>query len=186
MIFLNSCHESLPLREDPKDILVANLKASYFAYLSDTTMTVNLDVENKFDETLQDSALLEGNLTIRWLTDSQYGKTIKLTKQNLQNNVKYNPSTGILTVDPGEVLHFTYIWNFTNDTGYYITQNFKTYLAPNCLLNGDKIFVARESFSIEGSMNVFTHTGFTVPGPITFSCCYSFGISKNCTRPQCE
>jgi len=186
LLFLNSCHESLPLREDPKDILSGSLTANYAAYISLSTMTITLDVENKFDETLQDRALLEGNLIIRWLGDSQYGKTIKLTKVNLQNNLKYNPNTGILTLDPHEVLHFVYVWDFTSDNGDTIPQKFKTHFSPHCLEVGEKIFVAQESFSIEGSMNIFSHTGFTKANPLTYTCCYAFGISRSCSRPSCD
>ncbi|MDP1677866.1 MAG: hypothetical protein Q8L88_13495 [Bacteroidota bacterium] len=183
---LNGCYESLPLREDPKEILSASLTANYAAHVSLTTMTITLNVENKFDETLQDHAFLDGVLTIQWLGDPQSRKTIKLSKLNLQNNGQYNPSTGILTIDPHEVLQFVYVWDFTDDNGDSIPQEFKTYLSPHCLEVGEQIFVARESFLIEGSMNVFSHTGFTRAASITYSCCYAFGISRSCSRPSCD
>ena len=124
----SSCDGELPPYRDPTDVLQGKMDGIYALSLSTNTLRVYLVLENTFDETLQGTATFDGLATITSTRDPNIHKTFKLTAANIIHARSYNPSTRVLTIDPGgDYVKLEAIWNFIDDNGTDLTQNFFRY-----------------------------------------------------------
>ena len=156
VVFYSSCSEALPPYEDPRDILDGKTIARYVFSSRENTMSVNLIFTNEFDETLEGKAVLAGQGTITWARDPNVRKTFTITPANLTNG-KFNPTTSVLTMDPGDSLRLNYRWNFIDDTGMDLRQDgFLYFTDPTCSFR--KISY-EETFIIRAEIKVFERIG---------------------------
>ena len=129
-----SCNDSLPAYITPTDFLHATVRMasppevnySYVEFSNDISVnpvtvsslpqTIYVDVVSSFDETLQDEPDVSGTLEIVDPEIPNLKATIPLTLANF-TGVQYNPSTKLLTLDPGDTLRIRCIWRYKSDDG---------------------------------------------------------------------
>ena len=164
-----SCNETLPEYRDPLDVLSAHVRGRYILVVSDNSLKVDLLVVNTFDETFEAKAILAGSGTITMKRKPNIRKTFSLTAANWTNG-KYNPTTGILRMDPGDTLRLVYSWNFIDDNGTDVRAS-EFYYVPDASCPGRRI-AARESFIFQARMKIFDRIPEVVAEPYEFYLCH--------------
>lgn len=171
-----SCDESLPPHEEPHSLFTGNLRIVYFNNTAKGTINelrIYLDARNVFDETLEDSAGLQGTLEIIVARDPVYRKTVMLSSANLVAGGSYDPRTGQLTIDSGDSLTLMYTWNFIDDNGYSIPRDVSGLKKdPQC---PTRTYAPPEILIIRGSLLVFRRIGQTTFSPIQYVLNYFIG-----------
>ena len=181
-----SCDESLPPRNDPKVVFKSDLSCYYFYTSTENDCKFIISVANIYHETIQDTPIVQGTIEVILKRDPQYHKTIQLSFQNLTGKYTYNPSTNLLTIDPGKEEVFSATWDFIDDNQVDFTKDIFTYSPdPNCPAR----FISQtETFIVKGSIQII-RGGEIVPfGPkefSTFSITPSFIVATICTNGDC-
>jgi hypothetical protein len=96
-------------------------------------------------------------------------KTFTIDSSNWANG-KYDQSTGILRMDPGDTLRLIYSWNFVDDNGIDVrTQEF--FYVPDSTCNG-RMIAAQEIFVFHANLTVFDRVPELLTGPYEFTMCH--------------
>jgi hypothetical protein len=182
VVFLVSCDESLPPRQDPSDLLNSQVSQYYLFTADSNCVIVNLVVVNKFDETLSDRMALEGAIVMTSNRDSSVHKTLRLDASCLKRGM-YDPLKGTLTIDPGDTVLIQATWNFTDDAGKSLGgDNFFEYnVDPTCK---QRLVSNPEFFTIDAKAKLFSKLGY-VQSRIIFQIMQfdHFVDPKTCTPP---
>jgi hypothetical protein len=158
VIFLLSCDESLPPRQNPTDLFSAQVQAYYNYTSTANNVVINLQAVNNFDETLYDLAGVGGSVVITSARDSSVHKTIPLTLANLIRG-NYNPVKGTLTIDPGDTVVVQVVWDFTDDSGNDLTNNdfFHYDIDVTCM---QRVVSRPENFSVVAKSKLYAKLGY--------------------------
>ena len=191
VIPLLSCSEHLPSYSDPSQILKGTFDCRYILSATENAVHLNLVVTNSFDETLQGEAVLKGSGMITLKRNAALRRSFSLSSVNLVHG-RYDNTTGILTLDPGESVTLRFVWNFAVDTGGDLTgSQFVYYPDSTC---PQRLIAYEETFLLEGHVQVFDRIPTIDFRPIEFSMCHvktyvppgatclSFDTSKPCSR----
>ena len=152
-----SCDESLPPRVNPSNLFTAQVSASYNYTPVANNVLIDLIAVNKFDETISNRAGIEGTIVITSLQDTSVHKTFTLSRTSLIHG-NYNLQTGTLTIDPGDTVVLQATWDFTDDAGTDLTQNFFHYnIDATCR---QRLIASPESFTVEAKAKLYTTLGY--------------------------
>jgi hypothetical protein len=124
-----SCKESLPLRNDPVEPIIATLKAEY---ISPGQMDIEIHVKNVYDETFYGNGDYSGTIEISWAGHPEMSKNDVLTKIHMVRGPNYEPGTGKILFDPGSDIYYLYRWNFTLDSGDTLYKKFSLTHDASC------------------------------------------------------
>ena len=166
---LMSCEEALPTYQDPNSVLKGSVRGRYV--LSNTANVVRFDflVVNTFDETFQDKGILKGEIVITLRRNPSVHKTMSLGPWDLVIG-KYEPSTQMLTMDPGDTVRLTVSWDYTDDQLKDLRDSLFIYVTdPGCSV---RKIALEELFELEGSLTVFQRAGSITAGPVEFGLCH--------------
>lgn len=132
-----SCNDSLPAYVAPTDFLRASIRittppdANYTwdwrgndinvdaVTITSSAQTFFIDIVSTFDETLQDVPDISGAVVVTSEEISGVTATIPLTITNLKGT-QYNPTTKILTLNPGDTLKMSCTWRYKSDDGKWV------------------------------------------------------------------
>jgi hypothetical protein len=168
--FVPACDEQLPPRSDPKVLFTGSVTPQYILFFNENDVRLTVNVANVFDETLQDTASLEGQLEIVLLRDPTIVRTIQLSPDSLLTTSMYDPSTHMLTINPGDTLRMRAEWDLFDDRRDSLPGTvFKYYRDTAC---GLRDLALGESFLVRGSLSVFKRNGFVTIPPTGFNLCY--------------
>ena len=158
-----SCHETLPDRVDPKNVFQGTMEARYVLRTRENNVEACITVRNIFDETLQSTALLRGELRITLRSDTSFHATAALGPR-LLTLANYDSISNVLTIDPGAPVHLRYVWDFLDDSGRDVRRDVFVYSDdPACPY---RRIAGEVTFTIAGELQVFDHTGVIPLGPI--------------------
>lgn len=165
-MLMSSCDESLPTRQDPSNLFAAQVHPYYNYTPFANNVVIDLIAVNNFDETLSNRAGVDGSLVITSLRDTSVHKTIELSLSNLIRG-KYDPVKGILTIDPGDTVVLEAVWDFTEDAGASLTQDFFHYnIDPACR---QREMADPESFAVSARSKLYANLGYAhAQGLLTF------------------
>lgn len=147
------CQEDLPPFENPRDILPAEVEGSYLFTETENSVVILLTVRNNDDETLEARASLSGTGTITLLKDTSTHRTFAWTVVTMAGSPRYNPTTKVLTLDPGEELQFVYSWDFIDDFGTDVRQSAFVY-RPDAACSLREI-AYQETFVLKSRIRIF-------------------------------
>ncbi|MFA6542550.1 MAG: hypothetical protein WCT99_13200 [Bacteroidota bacterium] len=129
------CEDVLPVYQEPENILSAhiggidsvnvNVRLGFYdenILLSQDPFPYRYYVSNDYDETIQNSATIAGKVEI-WPTSDPTAKgTTNISLSDLSATQSYNSATGMLTIDPNEMLWFTGTMTIKLDNGFLLTK----------------------------------------------------------------
>lgn len=175
---IQSCNEVLPPYKDPREVFEGRLWGEYAISRTDNSLKVYMTMVNTFDETFQARAILRGRIVITWQRDPAHTRTATLDSTNLLTG-NYNPTTGILTIDPGDSIRLGYSWGFETDAGDTVTRYFRYQRDPTCPA---RWLSDPESMVVTGELKVFDKVDATTapPGYVTFIHHKRFVDSREC------
>lgn len=161
-----SCKESLPPYADPRDVFDGWLAGAYGISRTENAMKAYLTIINKFDETLEDTSILTGEIELTWQADPSFRRRIQLNESNILFVRYYDPTTRILRFDPGDSIRFGISWDFLSDDGRDLKRLVTFVQDPTCLAR----WISREpvGIMIEGTLNVFKRTETVIAPRIMF------------------
>jgi hypothetical protein len=163
LIFGGSCHETLPPRVDPKNVFLGTMDARYVLRTRENNVEACIEIRNIFDETLQSTPLLKGELRITLKSDTSYHATAILSPR-LLTLANYDSVNNILTVDPGAPIHLRYVWDFIDDRGRDLRRDVFVYAGdPSCPY---RQLAGEVTITLAGELQVFDHTGIIPLGPV--------------------
>jgi len=143
-IFL-SCDDLLPTYQKPENILEAGFtsidtslikysgwlyQVPVYRYTESSPYNFILQIRNRYTETIQSTADIQGKLEIWVAANPALKATIPLTSSNallLNSPAIFNPVTGILTLNPNQKLFLKTQWNFKMDDGHWINEALPNY-----------------------------------------------------------
>ena len=156
-----SCNEQLPVYRDPLDVFDGTLSGVYVINHLENAMKAYLTVINTFDETLEGRAVMTGEITLTWQSDTTFRKTITVNDANLLFARRYDPSSLHLRLDPGDSLRFGVSWGFFADDGRDLKRLVTFVQDPTCRTR--QVSPTPIPVMIEGRLRVFDRTEVVVP-----------------------
>jgi hypothetical protein len=175
-----SCKEPLPEYSDPRDLLASYFFGAYVITPGENAVRVYMTIVNRFDETFDARALLNGSLVITWGGDPTLKKTVTLSPANLIYARGFNPVTGALRFDPGDSIRIGYSWNLTSDDGRSLLNVVPMMADPTCPIR--QISIHPVMLVFEGNTVVYERTGPVTPQifRFEFTLAYQFVDPRNC------
>lgn len=155
-----SCKEQLPAYRDPLDVFDGTLTGVYVINHLENALKGYLTVINTFDETLEGRAVMTGELTLMWQSDTTFRKTFTVTDANLLLARQYDPARRHLRLDPSDSLRFGVSWDFFADDGRDLKRLVPFVQDPTC--RARYITAAPIPIIIEGHLRVFDRTEVVV------------------------
>lgn len=172
IIHVSSCNGELPPYIDPGNLFQARTSGLYVLSSQENTLKVIVTVINKFDETLDGEAILDGSVKITLGRFVQYEKNVSIGPSNLIQARSYNPSTRHLTIDPGDSIRFMYSWNFVDDLGRDLRQQVFQYIRDTTCVLTDRRIAVKETFFLSGKVNVFSRTSIAISQTVDYNVCH--------------
>jgi hypothetical protein len=135
VVLASGCKETLPVYQEPpkvvecrlSDIAPSSINYGYVdsnnpvnIYLSSQSAQIILTATNVYDETIQDNALVTGQIEIQHATKPGIYRKISFSRGNLINNGQFDPYTGLLTIDPGKNVQIQVFWDYKDSSGTYV------------------------------------------------------------------
>ncbi len=158
LVFWLSCDESLPPRQDPSNVFRLHINPDYEYSQSTNYLAVQLSFVNDFDETFSGLMALDGTVVIVSQRDTSIHRTFPITAQNLVHG-HYDPSSGILTTDPGDSVVVAVSWDFTDDAGKRLQSTLFQYSTdPLC---ASREISNPETFEVTARTRVFAPLALT-------------------------
>ena len=174
-----ACQETLPPLENPGVIFKTTITADYKLNLQENSVHVFVDIKSNYDETVQERADVVGSVTITSLRDARFTRTILLGAADLRTAGKYNPSTGMLTVGPGDVLRFEVVWDLRDDNGVYVPAAlFRYFEDPDCPV---RCVAEEEVFVMRGGVKLCDQVARIDAEEFDFSICHIKAFVDGCT-----
>jgi len=165
-----SCDESLPPRNDPTILVVANLESLYSIGVTANQLYLTVNVKNVYDEAIQDTEQISGTLEIALSRNLQYRKTVQLSRNNLLTVSAYDGATHQLTVNSGQTIQLRYGWDFSTEVqGSSPADFFHFYRDVECPF---RQFAYKEVFKVQGTVQLFKSVGPVTFGPVDVPLCY--------------
>lgn len=178
----SGCDESLPPRDNPDILFKGDISCTYIYSDKENDCRFLIDVTNIYDETIQDTALVQGTIEVSLKRDPQYHKTIHLSLQNFLGPFVYDTLRNLFTIDPEKKATFSATWNFVDDNQVDLTTTIFTYqVDTTCPF---RTISQTETFIVKGSIQIVNRGGITSFGPKEFKTFYitpSYIVTKTCT-----
>lgn len=169
LFVLYGCQESLPPYEDPRNVLKATISGRYVLSRSENTIKIHLNIVNTFDETFEAKGIFEGTGKLISKRNKDFVHTFKLSASHWARG-KYNPVTGILTMDAGDTLRLIYAWNYLDDQGRDArTMIFSYRVDPTCSV---RLISLEETFMLQARIRVYEKIREIVAEPVEYSLCH--------------
>ena len=129
-----SCNDSLPPYVAPTDFLRATIRnisppEVYYSYwdtgndiaftnisISTAPQVFSVEIVSTYEETLQDQLELSGSMVIESVKFPDFTVTIPFTVSSV-TGAQYNPTTKLLTLNPGDTLKLKCNWRYRADSG---------------------------------------------------------------------
>ncbi len=189
---LTACEGELPEYLDPRDVFTAEINGLYVLSASDNSLKIFLTAKNRFDETFEAEAVLQGNIRVTLASDPSIQKTFSLSASELISARGYNPQTRVLRIDPGDSVRFSVSWDFVADNGTDLLQDVFRYVPdstclaedhPTCL-SGDRRIARAQDFSLEGEVVIYRKINSVQTRVRTFTLCHvNKWVPSNCCGP---
>lgn len=157
LVFSLSCEESLPPRQDPTDLFKVQLSSTYLYTQLSNSVIVNVTAINQFDETISDHADISGSIIVTSARDSSVHKTYPVSSANLIHG-DYDAIKGILTINPGDSVVFQIYWDFTDDNGESLADNFFHYSVDRTCQQ--RMIAQLETFEIAAKAKLYSNLGY--------------------------
>ena len=156
VFLLLACEEQLPAYEDPRNVFSVTIHADYMYRIGDNSVHFYLTFVNKYDETLADTARMDGSLTVTLARDPSFVRTFTLTPAQLYFARSYDSGTRELRVDPGDSIVFRVRYDFIDDQGrMLLNEGLKMNEDKDC---GLRMVSDRELFVVKGGAIIFSRT----------------------------
>jgi hypothetical protein len=149
-------------------------------------MRIEVTIVNTYDETVQTKATLTGSFEISLIRDAAVRKTINVGTGNLVSTRFYDPTTKVLTIDPGDSIRFVYDWNFIDNNNVFLPQDVFHYsLDQTC---PGRYLSFSESFAISGSIQIAEKLENVQCNPVVYNLCYvdKYMSPHDCPPPPTE
>ena len=173
-----ACSESLPPLKDPGSIFTASVSARYVLNIQDNSVVISVSIKSNYDETLQEKADILGSVNVIYRRDPEFARTMLIGVADLRTSGKYNPATGVLTVNPGDVLRFDVVWDFRDDDGVYVPDSlFQYYEDPECPF---RCVAEEEVFAIRGGIKLYDRVARVDGEMVDFSICHIRAFVDGC------
>jgi hypothetical protein len=174
---LNSCKESLAPYEEPAAVLEGKVKGQYVFSRQENLIKMYISIKNIYDETLQSTAPMKGNIEIEWSRFPTSRKTDSIDVSNLVYARRYDRDKGILTLDPGDSIALVYLWNLIDDNGSFLFDEDNQlvewkFIDTLCAARPLRKIAREETFIIRGQFFTFKQAAPARFGPTPFSFCY--------------
>jgi hypothetical protein len=174
----HSCDEELPVYNEPDARLDATVEGEYFLSDVEHSLRVYVRITNRYDETLDGPASLQGSVVLFSPRDTSVRKTLQLTRSNLITGTVN--SSGILKIDPKETIVLKAVWDFSGDrviddfgrqlNGNSADVHFFSFVSdPDCSL---RLFAKPEDIVLQGKVTVFSQRAPMLVGPTVFRFCF--------------
>ncbi len=196
-IFLFSCNEQFPLREEVSDIVTIKIWSLYYTKSHSPypgQIRTYISVMNNTDETLDDISPLIGSVEINWTPRQEEGrqfrtsKTLKLSAENIFHGT-YNKFTKRLTLDPGDSLVLSVDWDLVTDDGTDLFKYFhwnsdlkcRVYYAEDINVSPKKLIVGyrsisdQQNFMVKANIKLFDRLAMLYIQNIKISECFMYG-----------
>lgn len=181
ILVMVSCDESLPPRDNPKVLLKGDVSFSYIYSVNENDFRFYVDVTNIYNETIQDTAKVNGILEIILKRDPRYRKTVYLSITNLVSTLLYDSNANCFTIDPVKKVTFLSIWNLIDDNQIDLaTSIFQYQPDPSCPY---RFKSQTETFILKGSIQIINGGGEVLFGPKEIEVFYvtpSYIVTKSC------
>ncbi len=172
LLAASGCNESLPVYEDPKDVMRISVVAveqldDHLAPPGRQQVRIVLQGVNTYEEPFLDSVRIEGTMKIIWERQPFRYRTVKLTRRDLTDASLV--TNGKMLLLPGQAFSMEIFWNMRSDDGVYLPalMNFawltRRVCAPNIACADP------ESFIIETTLNVYDQIGVLQAPPAKFT-----------------
>ncbi len=109
IIALFTCEESLPTYADPRDLLALTGMTAEVTGFQRSFLTVHIKGVNRYDDTLQDTARVNGSLRVWFPSHDQWRIILPINNKNIEDPTQYNGL--LLTLEPGDTFHLQISWN---------------------------------------------------------------------------
>jgi hypothetical protein len=170
MAFGMLCNESLPPYRDPSEVFDVSIHGEYVLGIAGNRVNLFVDVVNSYDETLEAEAEISGQIQMTLNRDPTFTWTATFGLAELMTTGKYNPTTRVLRVNPGDTLRFRIVWTYMDDSGRdFRTTVFRYFKDMTC---NDRCIAEMESFSLKASANIFSRIPEASSPQTAFSFCY--------------
>ncbi|HTR82659.1 MAG TPA: hypothetical protein VMM58_13600 [Bacteroidota bacterium] len=116
--------------------------------------------ENQYQETLYGAAAVQGKLDL-WVVDHpDIGATIPITIKNIVPGPAYDSKTGILVMDPGQLVQFQVLWNLKDSKGNRIYHDISAYTVEPYvgLFNYDHWKITSMKIHVRVTIQLFAQT----------------------------
>lgn len=163
IIFL-SCQEDLPTYQTPENVLRIDQVLAFQEYDRQQGIKIKIAVigRNYYEETLEDSVNLRGQVFIRWKDKPEFTATLGLDNSHI---VHTNIRNGMLRLDPMQDFEVQTQWLLNTDSGH----SFMDICAPAISTwDGDKIWSDPETFLFDVRFAIYDGYGELVSRNQTF------------------
>lgn len=165
-----SCEESLPPYNDPTNLFSGEIEAVYILSADENHARVVLRVRNIYDETLDGTAKIEGEIKISSERNPAIAKTIPITPSMFASG-RYDSRTGRLVIDPKEIIRFETIWDLTDDLGRHVRSTLLV-MVSDTTCPAYRCFALPEEFRLTATIKLYERIALTAVGPSIFRLCY--------------
>ena len=206
-LFILSCNESLPAREDLSSLVTIKARSTYNTVSRSNnagTLRLLITAFNKTDETLDDIAALTGTVEVTWVRPKEdeglmnRTRTFKLTPNDIFYAKNFNTQTHRLTLAPGDSVVLSVVWDMMTDNGDYLLNYFPTRRDSLCMvffLNstsyGPRKITQRQYFSVRANVKIFDRLAVLYSQEIQVGHCFMLlhggedDINKGLHMPPC-
>lgn len=164
-LFFISCDESLPTRSVPENTLaIQSFTVSQgLAGNGRFILPMRITIRNIYDETFEDSVLVNGQIRAWWKAQPTVGATLRVGNGNLAPQSKLR--NGVLKLDAGEDIYIDQTWFFFTDNNEDILDKLD-YSQNN--IQGNFIYADPDTFVFEAVVRLYGQLGPLVSSPVEF------------------
>ncbi|MCU0453301.1 MAG: hypothetical protein MUE68_06555 [Bacteroidetes bacterium] len=178
-----SCREHLPAYEEPTNLFSPKVLAALVYRSDQTAIYVSFVLVNRFDETLDGIADVDGTISVSLLRDPSTVRTFVLDATHLSAR-GYEPVSKRLRLDPGESVTLQVRYDFRDDSGRDLIASYlELRQDPSC---PSRAVTGPEIYDIRASVRLFPRTQFTVAPPLSYVLCLPvpFVDDRVCLGPK--
>ncbi len=170
LLFTFSCDESLPPRDNPNDVFDGSVRVVYVHDWNENGLRFYAEVINTFDETIEDTAILRGQLFVSLPRAANTSRTLAFTVDSLISYRMYDRLSNQFRIDPGDTMRFMLRWDFIDDRGRYIPDyEFAYYPDETCAL---RELAYEEFIVVSGRLAISRRLGELALAETVFPLCF--------------
>jgi hypothetical protein len=176
-----ACTETLPPRIEPRLVFVATIEGHYTLTMIENNLRLYLTFQNVYDQTIQDTLSLDGNIEIIFNRAPTLIRSIRLRPANIVTPHVYDPTTGMITLAPQSGVVFTWTWDFITDDSTDMRTLFSYYNDTTC--RGLRMIANPEVVTIRGALRLTRRTPEVILPPTAVRFCYVTDIVETALCP---